>query len=1711
MYDYAAASLAGLMGTPPAVGAVRQQPVLIRSPAGVDQYARANSDPARAGSITGTTDPLGRRSSYAYDTSGRLLESADHRPGDTDRIRRYGYDDNRLSETTNPLGLRTITQTFDPVHRRLPATTVTTIPAVAGGLTRTITTNTTYDSRGYIDKITSEEAGIVFAYEEHDYDDAGRLTLRKLYDKNGGTLLAEDTYVYDAMGRVTNHTDGRGATHTTTYDTAGRMTETVAAAGATHAAHIQPDPSDDPLAIEQTTTYAYYADGSLRSVTAADGSTRTRFESPVDYQTWDVTSGVSQGTSVTDLTVEQTYDAIGRLLHTEDYLRGSEATYLYEDRRVDLPTSISTTLSVGTAADAAPSSGHVMELVTRRNYSAVGEILGEQFQQRAAEIFQYDALGHLVGRTVRDTFGLRETYATDPGGNVVEHVQTVTGQGIPTQKRVHEYAYDAASERVSSRLELEGQPDRTSTTRFSAAEATVGTESVGVQRATTTTADGATIITDTDAAGRTVRRVNAWGGVMTYTYNSAGDLTKETFSDNDGRPAFDDLDDNELTVAVMPDRTINYTVDRLGRRRSTEVVGGYTTYTDYYLPGDLGGVDVAETNAHGGVTKLTLDTLGNPTRVESPDPSVSAGGLTSPRVVTGYQYQYDADAQTVTTVATSTAGGQTRVDKTIAAADGRRLVTGTDIGSNGSVALGSGFIATASHRYNDNLRLVESSDAQQNSTGYSYDDPGGTAVSAGTGGLIAVGDPRGTTASGYNSVGEVVFSRDRSDDVVRRTYDEAGRVRTEQLRVPSWSDPNSPTGSSSNTLATRRWSYDGNKVTHTDRDGRVTTTSTDFGAGTTTLENDDYAHKTLFAGDGRILAMADQTKGNEFNNGYTSIVLGYDAAGRQTTEDVRYGFSQVNLPNMRVTQTFDGPDVASRSVAYQAGSLSPMTTLSTANYTLDALGRVIGVDQSFPAPADAWTVDRTQDTLSAATRYGVHGTVDRTERFSGNLGGTPAYQTDHVYRADGRIESVVHMRGNLSVAEHRTSLTLDGRQQTARTRVYDNAGIQIATGAGTFNYDGDGTGTGITPIEGDLGLIPGFRPLDENGQVAAAQSTLGEANRLTDAVFGDEDFTSAIRYDLEGRQTFRQGSKIIPDDFNPSKEFSRERLNHDASGRLVRHVQESGSTDDLLEPLPAADRTVAVDYLYDAAGRVVLTRTTETDSGGSDSETKAFYGSGPVPEVIFDVDGTDASVDAFIAQSPTDGSVLAISGQGDLNGDPLWTLSDTGGSVRTYARVSGTQTHVRHVSFDGLGNVLPTVYQDIDGTALPTHLPTIFAGNFYQHDAGTYRTQTGFYDPQIGRLLEPTASTFGTDQYSIATDYPRDQVGAVDVTMDSGSWLTRGLGALRAGVGTVGVVSGAALTATGPGAIIGIPLYAWGSDQYYTGIVEGISGVSQQSVGSQLIKNYVGDGAMGTSLSIAYDVLPGFVAPNPGAAARGLARVLPSGSTAAKVAGRAAAYADEAVAIRNSAAASSVTATRAASQSIVSTGQKVSQAIRQGVGRITAPRYGAASRNLPSSGHLHSREAILEAFENATHTRTSQAVLDGIRSGEIRVSFRRFGGNASSGGRIYVNRTMNMDDVLSTLVHEGRHQLDKAANVIPWSNPGGAVSIFAEMRAWSSSANFAAKNGFSNSHSALNGMWRNPMGLAIDLGSSRQYFRQFGGRPSDSTLFEAIEMFGRHQ
>lgn len=129
---------------------------------------------------------------------------------------------------------------------------------------------------------------------------------------------------------------------------------------------------------------------------------------------------------------------------------------------------------------------------------------------------------------------------------------------------------------------------------------------------------------------------------------------------------------------------------------------------------------------------------------------------------------------------------------------------------------------------------------------------------------------------------------------------------------------------------------------------------------------------------------------------------------------------------------------------------------------------------------------------------------------------------------------------------------------------------------------------------------------------------------------------------------------------------------------------------------------------------------------------------------------------------------------------------------------------------------------------------------------------------------------------------------------------------------------------------------------------------------------------------------------------------------------------------------------------------------------VTSARASYASSRATSSGESHESEEILKRFHGSEHTETSAQVSEALQSGKMKIKFDpklAKGGTAAGGGKIEINSSMNMDDILSTIVHEGRHELDMAAGTIPLPAVAtDAQTALAELRAFRSAADFAKLN-----------------------------------------------------
>jgi RHS repeat-associated protein len=333
--------------------------------------------------VTQRTDPLNHSSTYAYDLVDNLTSVTD-RDG---RIRILGYDalnrltteywrtggptpsanftfsydaqDNMLTAQNNngnytmaydALGRQTsvqepfsliLTATYDAVDNR------TKLQDNFGGVTTSV-----YDA---LDRLTSRQftgqapARIDLTYTAQDEIN----TVTRYSDVGGSTKVGSSTYVYDALGEITNlqHRDSSGnllANYTYTYDLGSRLTaETLNGNTKSYSYDLTNQLTNDSsvtytydlngnrtmtgyqtgpgnqLTNDGTWTYTYDAEGNLSQKSRATGETWS-----FSYDVWNHMVGAKDvsGTGTTLTLATYVYDAFGNRLESDVWTSSSGST-----------------------------------------------------------------------------------------------------------------------------------------------------------------------------------------------------------------------------------------------------------------------------------------------------------------------------------------------------------------------------------------------------------------------------------------------------------------------------------------------------------------------------------------------------------------------------------------------------------------------------------------------------------------------------------------------------------------------------------------------------------------------------------------------------------------------------------------------------------------------------------------------------------------------------------------------------------------------------------------------------------------------------------------------------------------------------------------------------------------------------------------------------------------------------------------------------------------------------------------------------------------------------------------------------------------------------------------------------------------------------------------------------------------------------------------
>ncbi|MCA9241549.1 MAG: hypothetical protein KDA37_15170, partial [Planctomycetales bacterium] len=1018
---------------------------------------------------------------------------------------------------------------------------------------------------------------------------------------------------------------------------------------------------------------------------------------------------------------------------------------------------------------------------------------------------------------------------------------------LTSYRSIFDYDYNAAGDLLSQweSRETPGQaaPDRFETTfeydqsgrirqATDAAGGTATTDysfEAGQRKVVSTSRDGIQSTEFYDAAGRLVRQVNPYGGETSYRYDTAGNLTLETFTPHAS-------DGSGITQRIT-----QHQYDGLGRVVQTIQHGAaqdagesIETTVAYHLPVDTvdGDWDVITTDPAGQVTKQKFDELGNLVAVRQGAATQGASNDT----LTTYSYAYGIGLG-LTTVETSTdfadpgVNSDPRKSKSVLNTRGDALEVYT-YAENGFV-LSQQNTYLQEGRLDTQIDLSSATDSTAYQTTYAYDFN-----RSGTGNVVRVGSRKHEVLYNYDSAGNLVAQLQRRipthenkyelfpDEVIQDltlwTYDALGRILTEVSRAYL-------TGAEGETdnyaVVTRDWSYNDLTTTYTDRNGVAITSLMDPSTRTLT-ETANYANyydapftqadtlttTTSYYSDGSVRQVTDLWAGGTLAGDASTVSYTYDEFGRLYTTTTGFTNDSQNGPASRLTTTYhDNGARASAAWELDLAPTAPVSFLSvlTTDYTLDLRGRIKEVSQSVDTnnynlwngaggPGDIEPINK-----SVKVAYTADGRPKVLERFDDASASTPRIgHTDYQYDEAGRTTLLAHLTEKV-VSANTPSEQWDGLEEGDYYPIalYDNtydANGRIATSdESTWVWDAPADSDDLQydrmrhqlteyrydeqnhlvyagpPKESDLTktqpAITEVKRYDNAGNQLDGDSYVGYGNRLV------KDAQFLYEYD-------RQGNLVKKTNHKTGAVFYTE-YTWDHRGRLleVRDIDGTGGAVTVLKQ---------VEYGYDALGRQVVKQVTDNPATATEPTTHvAYVYDGAVRQFEIDLIGPDQISNSFF-YGPT-GDLLAI----DAAANTYWVYSDASGVTQSAADYvegatsDGDHWRIGHREIDSFGQ--PFAYKrdfrdlllqfgdsgdklvlgDSDAVDAISELPVNFQGGWWDADARLYSLSGRMYDPFNGRFVQDAG---GQNGYALSPKAPnRDRAlgPIIDTTSDWDTYM----------------------------------------------------------------------------------------------------------------------------------------------------------------------------------------------------------------------------------------------------------------------------------------------------------------------------------------------------
>jgi RHS repeat-associated protein len=530
-----------------------------------------------SGRIVTIAAPGGRSLTLAYNASGKVSTLS----GPTGVLAAYAYDAQGMLQAVSYPDGSGYTFTYDSLGQ------VLTVLDATG---RVVETHT-YDAqgRGLTSEIADGREKYTLAYDDFTTtvtDGLGTVTVYEMKRIHGMRYVTKisgpcsgcgggggqvQEWAYDAMGRLTSHTDGSGNTTTYAYNANG-------------------DLETETNELDQTTSYTYDSAGRVLTTSRPGGGLTTLTHGSAGPLT--ITEKVD---ATTNRTTTLTYTTAGKPETITDP-RNKTTTLAYNSTgdltSVTDPLTHATTFgydSMGrrtTVTDA-------LNNTTTTTYDARGRVTRITSPDTTHTDFAYDLAGRRT--SVTDPLGRTTHYAYDPYGRLASVVDPLNG--------TTEYGYDLMSNLVSL-TDAKGQ-----TTSF---------EYDGYNRVKKVIYPGGAYETFTyDTGGRLATRVDRKNVTTTYAYDALNRLTGKTYSDGT-TPAvsYTYTTAGQLSTAANGTDTLTWTYDLSGQLTSEQSSKNSSTVAYTY---DLGGNrlslsldgQVFVTYAYDDASRLTTITRGS--------------------------------------------------------------------------------------------------------------------------------------------------------------------------------------------------------------------------------------------------------------------------------------------------------------------------------------------------------------------------------------------------------------------------------------------------------------------------------------------------------------------------------------------------------------------------------------------------------------------------------------------------------------------------------------------------------------------------------------------------------------------------------------------------------------------------------------------------------------------------------------------------------------------------------------------------------------------------------------------------------------------------------------------------------------------------------------------------------------------------------------------